>query len=428
MARSFPLPLKAGIREESDVIRRSSDRWSRGFLMFVFLGVLFLPWFLRVKGGSSLQDSAIYLLAALVMAGCWIGIGILLNRKADSLGFHPDSSRSWGSWKELLLYYAGLVPSAYFVIFWGASIFGTIAFNQVLVFIVISICVYIVPFWMVALTLVLELVLLNMGMQFFLGWKGLSLGSFLGIGSGMAFGCMMFVLLKREAASRIAMEALIGELDTANRKLTAFSQEVENLAAVQERNRIAREIHDTLGHSLTVVNVQLEAADALLAKGESIKALGFVGKAKEMNRKGLKDVRASVSSLRASPLDGRTLETSLCELVKQSDRRELKISFDVSGQEMPLDDSVALALYRTVQEGLTNVRKHAQASRVDIGLEFRNGDQVVVSIEDNGVGCDQIEGGFGILGVRERIQFLEGETMIKTSLGGGFLLEARVPV
>jgi signal transduction histidine kinase len=92
-----------------------------------------------------------------------------------------------------------------------------------------------------------------------------------------------------------------------------------------------------------------------------------------------------------------------------------------------LDHKVALALYRVTQEGLTNVSRHARASRVDINLVYQTGD-VALMVEDNGVGTHEISGGFGLLGIKERMQLLGGSLEIDTALGQGFRLAAVVPL
>lgn len=426
-----PVEIKEDLkssREESSFRQQSSDNWGWALIVFILFGVFVFPWFIGKRESIPFGSAAIYLVAVVIMAASWIAIGTLFGLRSRANGLYADADRAWGSTTELVLYFVVLVPSSYFVIFWGAATFGTIGFNQVLVFVVVSLAAYIVPVWALALTLVVELALFNFCGQFFLNWRSMSFGSIMGIGSGMAFGCMMFLLLKKEAKSRSAMAKLVSELDEANSQLRAFSLKVENLSAAQERNRIAREIHDTLGHSLTVVNIQLEAADALLAKNDADKARTFVQKAKELNRNGLQDVRASVSSLRTTPLDGKSLTDAVKDLVKETAAPSLNTTITINGEVPSIDDATAIALYRTVQEGLTNIRKHSQATAAKIILNFQDTKSLSITIQDNGIGCDSPEGGFGILGMQERIQFLNGSTRIKTSTGNGFTLEVSVPL
>jgi signal transduction histidine kinase len=114
-------------------------------------------------------------------------------------------------------------------------------------------------------------------------------------------------------------------------------------------------------------------------------------------------------------------------LVEETQGSGVVTAFEVTGEPRPLEHKVALALYRTAQEGLTNVRRHARASRVDVLLDYRP-DQVRLEVQDNGVGAAETAGGFGLLGIRERMQLLGGSLEIDTGVGKGFCLAASVPV
>ncbi len=103
---------------------------------------------------------------------------------------------------------------------------------------------------------------------------------------------------------------------------------------------------------------------------------------------------------------------------------------EVAGEQQSLEKKVALALYRIAQEGLTNVRKHAHASRVDVLLDFSPSAEVRLEIKDNGVGATEITAtdGFGLVGIRERVHLLNGKLDIHTSMGKGFCLQVAVPI
>lgn len=194
----------------------------------------------------------------------------------------------------------------------------------------------------------------------------------------------------------------------------------------QERNRLAREIHDNLGHYLTVVNVQIEAAKVMM-DSEPERALEAMDKAQELAQKGLTSVRESVSSLRESPVSNRSLSEAIASLVQEIQSTGIVTEFQVTGESQPLEHKVALALYRAAQEGLTNVSRHARASRVDVLLDYQP-TEVRVQVEDNGVGSAEIAGGFGLLGIRERMQLLGGSLEVSTEVGKGFCLTAFVPI
>jgi len=194
----------------------------------------------------------------------------------------------------------------------------------------------------------------------------------------------------------------------------------------QERNRIAREIHDSLGHTLTIVNVQIEAARVVMGSDPD-RALDALNKAQDLTQKGLTRVRESVAALRESPVSKRPLGEAIASLVQEAQSSGIVTEFKVAGEPQTLENKVALALYRAAQEGLTNVRRHARASRVDVLLDFQPA-EVRLEVRDNGVGAAKTSEGFGLLGIRERMQLLGGGLEINTGVGKGFCLMASVPM
>jgi signal transduction histidine kinase len=229
-----------------------------------------------------------------------------------------------------------------------------------------------------------------------------------------------------EQHARERTEQLMEELEHANVQLATYATQAEELAMTQERNRLAREIHDTLGHTLTIVNVQIEAAKAVM-DSEPKRALDALNKAQELALEGLNGVRKSVAALRESPVSNRSLSEAIAFLVKEVQSTGIVTEFKVAGEPQTLENKVALALYRVAQEGLTNVRRHARASRVDVLLDYQPS-EVRLEIKDNGVGATQTTGGFGLLGIRERMHLLGGRLEICTGEEKGFWLIASVPL
>jgi signal transduction histidine kinase len=132
--------------------------------------------------------------------------------------------------------------------------------------------------------------------------------------------------------------------------------------------------------------------------------------------------------LRESPLGDRPLTEAIEALVQETQNAGIVVETDVVGQARQLEPAAELALYRTVQEGLTNTRKHSRASRVDLKLDYSDPGRVVLVIKDNGVGAESTgNGGFGLLGVNERIQLLGGSVHIETEPGQGFTLATEIP-
>jgi signal transduction histidine kinase len=159
-----------------------------------------------------------------------------------------------------------------------------------------------------------------------------------------------------------------------------------------------------------------------------------------LTREALTDVRRSVAALRSSPTDNRSLPEALVPLIEESCAAGIETKLTVDGAPRSLSPPAGLALYRAAQEGLTNVRKHAHASRADLKLDFKDDATVQLVVRDNGVGAwnnphflvgKQTDSGFGLIGLRERVQSVGGELRVYTSPPGrdgqGFTLEVKVP-
>jgi signal transduction histidine kinase len=245
-------------------------------------------------------------------------------------------------------------------------------------------------------------------------------------GSALAFVVVFSHMTRRHHEARVVNEELARELAEANARLRELAREAHDLATTRERNRIAREIHDGLGHYLTVVFVQLEAAEKLLAKDPE-RAKASIAKARELTHEGLDEVRRAVAVLRETGSPRRTLVEGLEELASASREAGLDTRLVVQGEPRPLAEPTAFTLYRAAQEALTNVSRHASAHHVRVELAFDAEDAVALRVEDDGVGSDRAEGGFGLVGLRERAELVGGEVRIRTARGQGFALELRVP-
>lgn len=236
-------------------------------------------------------------------------------------------------------------------------------------------------------------------------------------------GIVFVVVFTRVAASEREARTALAE---ANQLLRDHAVQVEDLATTKERNRLAREIHDSLGHYLTVVNVQIGAAQAILELDPQ-RALDHLSNAQALTQEGLAEVRHSVAALRASPIESRPLPEALAKLAEQWNAAGLRAKFVVAGTTRPLTPQANLTLYRAAQEALTNVGKHAHASSVELHLDYRDERLIRLRIKDDGLGSANSEGGFGLLGVRERVQLLNGAVHVRAGAGEGFSLEVELP-
>ncbi|MBN1438968.1 MAG: sensor histidine kinase [Anaerolineales bacterium] len=256
----------------------------------------------------------------------------------------------------------------------------------------------------------------------------------------LIFGCaLVFVWVftevsVRDQQARREVERLAGELEQANARLRESAAQAEELARSRERNRLAREIHDSLGHYLTVVNVQLEAARVLMGKKgwkqDAPDLAAALEKAQTLTRSGLADVRRSVAALRADPLGERPFWEAVQALIAENEEAGLLVSLRREGSARPAAPQTELALYRTLQEALTNVRKHARASKADVTVEYLQ-NSVRLEVADNGVGFSSAEDGeekFGLRGIRERAEILHGTMEIGINPGGGVRLAVELPV
>lgn len=230
-----------------------------------------------------------------------------------------------------------------------------------------------------------------------------------------------------ERAARRRAEKLTAELEAANHQLAAYAAQAEELAISNERNRLAREIHDNLGHYLTVVNVQIRAAQTILTTDPD-RAQDALAKAQTLTQDGLQAIRQSIAALRESPLEKRSLPEAIRALLAETAGAGIVTEFNTLGAPRPLDPRAELTLYRAAQEGLTNVRKHARASRVDVTLDYTQNTAVSLVIQDNGVGTAVgANSGFGLLGIRERAELLGGALRVQSDPGRGFALHIHLP-
>jgi two-component system NarL family sensor kinase len=209
-----------------------------------------------------------------------------------------------------------------------------------------------------------------------------------------------------------------------------FARSAE-LGALEERNRLAREIHDTLAQGLAAITMQLETADALLEGDAASRAQAAVQQALKLTRANLDEARRSVLDLRAVPLEGRTLCEALIALLKDFEARaKVKTQFEGVGTHRPLPARIEVTLYRIAQEALANVAQHAHAQHVTLRVAMTP-DHVEMSVEDDGVGFDATQPApdrYGLTGLSERAKLAGGALVVHSSPGTGTLVDVMLPV
>lgn len=204
------------------------------------------------------------------------------------------------------------------------------------------------------------------------------------------------------------------------------------LAAAEERNRLARDIHDTLAQSLAALALQLESAEAFVEARNERRAGETIGRALALTRSTLDEARRSVMELRAAPLAERggllaALRSLPDELHAPGDDRPV-VTVEATGLARPLPPAVEAGLYHIAREALTNVARHARAASAVVDVR-RRGDRVRMRVADDGAGFDPARvppGRFGLLGMSERARLIGGRLTIASVPGGGTTLEVVV--
>ena len=247
----------------------------------------------------------------------------------------------------------------------------------------------------------------------------------LGLINMFVFIFYMVVLVLAQMSEKESIILLNNELKAANEKLEEYANESARMAETRERNRLAREIHDTLGHSLTGIITGIEACIMLMdiapeATKEQLRAIA------EVARTGIIDVRHSVKALHPDALETMDLEEALNKLIDSSMRSTgVSITFDCDADLSHLDQDEEDVVYRVVQESITNAIRHGKASEIHVTVT-RLGEELHIIIGDNGRGCSEVNPGFGLHHMNERLEMLGGRLEYKGD--DGFMVHAVIPI
>ncbi|MGA2179230.1 MAG: sensor histidine kinase [Verrucomicrobiota bacterium] len=251
----------------------------------------------------------------------------------------------------------------------------------------------------------------------------------------VSFGAVAWLFLAFFIARMVVTSAergrLILELQAAKRELELARERELELAALRERERLARDLHDTLGHSLVTLTVQLEAAQRLQAT-DPARVAALLAEMQKLTRSSMEDLRRSLANLRTSGLGDRPLTESLRTLCAEAGKRfGAAIDCQVVEGADALPPAVAEVLWRVVQEGLTNIEKHAHAHRVQVNLTL-SPKEVILRVSDDGAGlprgAEDKPGHYGLRGLRERVEGLGGAFTVAAVGANGTVIEARIPV
>jgi NarL family two-component system sensor histidine kinase YdfH len=277
-------------------------------------------------------------------------------------------------------------------------------------------------------------ILLELGLSalaFVLVAGSVSLGEWaLSIGPIVVFVIIYVVMYVRQLEAREEAQNALRDLDAAHRQLTEYAAQVEDLTLANERQRMARELHDTLAQGLAGLVLQLEAIDSHLSRGNTVKAQSITQQAMERARSTLADARRAIDDLRSGEVTDIDLETAVRA---EADRFtaasgvpcELSIELPPS-----LSEDVRECVRRVVSEALTNSARYAQAQHTIVSL--RPIDQALaIEVRDDGVGFDPAQigaGHYGLIGLRERVRLIGGTLNIKSAPGQGTTLRVQLPL
>lgn len=213
-------------------------------------------------------------------------------------------------------------------------------------------------------------------------------------------------------------ELLYKELLDAHKELKQYTDELNRLSVVDERNRIARDIHDTLGHNMTALIMQLQMAEHLL-KEEPHKAEALLVSSLQTAKDSMAAIREVVETLRGTGAALAPIE-SIKKLISEfSAKTGVEIKLEISGEANLQDSAVNIAVYHIVQESVTNSVRHGKASCISVKLDYSK-ESIIFYIVDNGVGAEIIKEGYGLKGIRERVEAFDGE--FETGGSDGFYI------
>jgi NarL family two-component system sensor histidine kinase YdfH len=249
----------------------------------------------------------------------------------------------------------------------------------------------------------------------------------------MAFFMMVYVTtFIRQAQARMRAVNLLSELEIAHRQLAEYADKVESLTLTTERQRMARELHDTLAQGLAGLILQLEALEGYLGQGDHATAALIATQARDRARAALSEARQAIDDLRLWP----ALTESLPEAIREEAQRFSSATGIPCAVTLPpnlaLPAPTAEHALRCITEGLTNIARHARASHASVFITILDG-SALIQVQDNGTGFDpsivvEQAGHYGLLGLRERARLAGGTLEVKSASGAGTTLSLCLPM
>lgn len=231
---------------------------------------------------------------------------------------------------------------------------------------------------------------------------------------------MILVLLFFSTTTMFSYRALIIEKN----KVEKLNKEIEELAITKERNRVAQEIHDNLGHNLVALNMNLDVAGNMVDKEDEIKEI--IIKCQRLTKDSMENLRRAVYALKDKDIS-QGLIKSIAKLIHNIDHNSnIDIYYNIDDKIEEYPTEYTNIIYSTLKEGITNSIKHSNCSEIKIYVEI--GEQIYMTVKDNGIGCEEIVKGNGLIGIEERVNKIGGQVSYITKKGKGFLIDIKLPL
>lgn len=244
--------------------------------------------------------------------------------------------------------------------------------------------------------------------------------------SFIVFACIVSYLIHFHQKARMDTMQLYTQLMQSHERLQQYASQAEEWAAARERVRIARDIHDTVGHKLTALLVQIQVARKLSKLDASRSNQAYL-ECEELIRTALQELRLSVRAIRDESLTSSSLIEKLTDLADEFTKfAKVHTAFEVQGTPIDLPGDLQLTAYRIVQESLTNAQKHGHATHIDIKLAYAE-TELFLSIRNNGVLPAELKPGFGLKSLQERVNEWNGDVHFTIDQKTGFAVEVKLP-
>lgn len=217
----------------------------------------------------------------------------------------------------------------------------------------------------------------------------------------------------------------VNELEKNKEVMEQYMGSMRELYTLRERNRISRELHDSVGHSLSTIIIQLGAISSI-AKKSNPQIAEMSDALRAFSTRSMQQVREQLSEMKPEQFNRNQLFVAIDEmLVDYQENTRIRVNFGISEQKWHLSERQELLLYRVIQEFLSNSAKYAEATRINIFLHF-NEEHLILTLKDNGRGAEKIVPHLGLLSIKERVAEVKGELKINTSPGNGFQMQVMI--